>query len=333
MHLCCLALAALLAPMLVPILAPNPAAAQESLYAAVLENKRYVVGAANAPSGVYRLKNDTTWSHFGWTNIRANGLSFVPERPDTVFLAAGNGVLRSMNAGQDWRITSGWEITEVQDVAVDRLEPSNVYVATAYGVWRSEDLGEEWFAPSRQVSPFFTQTIEADAARAGRVLVGGEGGLFESVDYGRTWSRVGPDVDVRDVRQSDEQPDLWMAGTGRGMLISRDGASTWAFVDGIEDVIYAVAADPANPNQLAAAGFQTGVYVSVDEGRSWRPVTDGLSTPTIHALAFDPDASGRLWIGTVGGGVYRLENGASKADYAGLDGATIWDLVFVSDRR
>lgn len=325
---------ALLCWMLLPLfLVPDVSFAQESpdLYASVLENKRYVVGAANAPSGVYRFDADTSWTHFGWTNIRANGLSFVPERPDTFFLAAGNGALRTVDGGASWRITTGWEITEVQDVAIDRIEPSNVYIATAYGVWRSHDLGDQWHAPDRQISPYFAQTIESDAARAGHAVAGGEGGLFETTDYGRTWSHVGPPVDVRDVQQSNAHPDLWMAGTGEGMLISRDGAATWESAAGIDEVIYTVAADPADPHHLAAAGFQTGVFISTDGGEEWRRMTAGLSGPTIHALAFDPDESGRLWIGTVGGGVFRLENGASEADYAGLEGATIWDLVFSNE--
>lgn len=312
----------------------TPAAAQEgegTLYAAVLENKRYVVGARNAPSGLHRFEGDTTWTHLGWKNVRANGISYVRPQPDTLFMAAGNGAFRSFDAGKSWRTTSGWQITEVQDIAVDVFEPQYVYLATAYGVWRTENLGRSWRESTGQVSPTFTQTITADAARAGRAIVGGEGGLFETTDYGRSWTRVGRAyTDVRDVQQCTAEHDLWLAGTGRGVLISRDGGSTWTSgaLDG--EVIYAVAADPANPRRLAAAGFETGIFLSQDGGREWERVSPGL---TVLALVFDAGGSGRLWAGSAGGGVFRVDAGAGDAVYAGLEGATVRDLVFVHDEE
>ena len=300
-----------------------------TLYITVLETKGYVVGARNAASGVFRHDRDTTWTHLGWRNIRANGIDATPD--GTLFLAAGNGVFRSRDRGGFWRQLTGWEITEVQDLAVDVRAPEHVYIATAYGAYRSTDGGETWEKSSSGISnPPFLQAAEADARQAGRVIVAGEGGLFLSEDFGVQWRPVGPsDVPVRDVHQSAADPDLWLAGTqDRGVLISEDAGETWRFVDGIEKTIYAVALDPTNAARMAAGGYESGVYVSTDGGKRWE-LAQGLRDHGFHAMLFDVTTEGRLWAGSIGSGVFFSDDlGASWTD-VGLPGAVVWDMDFV----
>ena len=300
-----------------------------SLYITVLETQGYVVGAQNAASGVFRHEGDTSWTHLGWRNIRANGIDSAPD--GTLFLAAGNGVFRSRDRGAFWRQLTGWEITEVQDVAVDALAPEHVYIATAYGAYRSTDGGETWEASSSGIpNPPFLQAAEADAQKAGRVIVAGEGGLFLSEDFGVQWRAVGPsDVPVRDVHQSAADPSLWLAGTqDRGVLISDDGGESWRFVDGIRKTIYAVALDPANPARMAAGGYESGVFVSTDGGQSWG-LAEGLRDHGFHGMLFDVTTEGRLWAGSIGKGVYYSDDLGANWTNVGLPGAVVWDMDFV----
>src|SRR5690606_7753502 len=247
---------------------PEPAPV---LYAVVLETHDYVVGAANASSGLFRYEGDARWTHLGWPNVRANALAADPARPDTLLLAAGNGLLRSYDGGASWRVATGWEVTEVQDVAADPAAPADVYLATAHGLWRSADGGETWAEANEGVAPRFVQAVAVDRGRAGHVLAGGEGGLFRSADGGRRWARVGPEgVAVRALAQSPVLPILWLAGTeGRGLLRSTDRGGRWAFVGAADATFYAVAFDPHDALRMAAAGYQTGVYVSTDGGDTW----------------------------------------------------------------
>lgn len=307
------------------------------LYVAVLETRGYVVGSANAPSGMHRFDGGTQWTHLGWRNVRCHGLAFDAARPGVCFLAAGNGVFRTRDDGRSWRITTGWEITEVLDVAVDPHVSGRVYAATAYGAWRSDDDGDSWQAASTGIPApraTFLQVIEADRDRPDHVLAGSEEGVFRSTDGAGHWHHVGlPGVAIRDLRQSAADPSLWLAGTeDRGVLCSRDEGATWGFLDAPAlqgQTLYAVALDPAQPERMAAAGYRTGVLASTDGGRHWAAYGTGLPEPTVHGLIFEPDGSGRLWAGTVGAGVFFADAAGERWTYAGLDEATIYDMAFV----
>lgn len=305
------------------------------LHVSVLELESFVAvgGEKTGAAGLYRHLSDTTWTHLGWGNTRNFGLDAVPSDSGAIFLACGNGVLRTLDNGASWKITTGWEITEVLDVVVDPNAPFHVYAATAYGVWHSPDQGDTWTEVNSGIpapQSTFTQTIAVDQRHAGRLVVGSEEGLFRTTNGGTSWTPVGPrDVAVRDVTQSTATPRLWVAGTEEdGVMISRDGGRTWSFMDSEIDMgaIYAVAVDPSNPDRIAVGGFEGTVYVSDDGGHSWRET--GLGDRRIHALTFDVRRPERLWAGTLGEGVFYREGGEAGWQYAGLDGAVVRDMKF-----
>lgn len=305
------------------------------LHVAVVELENFVaVGAANkGAAGLYRHQEDTLWTHHGWGNTRNFGLDAIPTDPSTLFLACGNGVIRTEDGGASWKITSGWHIREVLDVAVDPNAPTHVYVATAYGVWRSPDRGETWTVMNEGIpdpQATFTTSIAADRRAVGHLMVGSEEGLFRTTNGALEWSPVGPrDVAIRDLVQSAADPDLWLAGTeDQGVMISRNGGTSWSFVESDIDMgtIYAVAADPEDPDRMAAAGFEGGVYLSTDGGTQWQRA--GLSERGIHALVFDVNTPQRLWAGTLGDGVYYTDDAGAHWHYGGLNGAVIWNMDF-----
>jgi hypothetical protein len=325
------------------------AQATPKLHVAVLEQESFIaVGGDTGGAGLYRHEADTTWTHLGWGNTRNFGLDGPASDPGTVYLACGNGVLRTLDNSASWKVTTGWEMTEVLDVAVDPNAPTHVYAATAYGVWHSPDQGATWTEVNRGIpapEATFTQTLAVDRRHAGHLVAGSEQGLFRTTNGGARWTPVGPrDVAIRAVTQSPADPERWLAGTERqGVLRSTDGGKTWSAVEddvGME-TIYAVAAHPSDADRLAAAGFAGGVYRSDDGGATWRRA--GLADYRIHALAFDPQTPERLWAGTLGDGVFYSDGfgegdspGAAAGDeapedwrYAGLDGAVVRAMTFL----
>lgn len=303
------------------------------LHVSVLELESFVAvgGEKTGAAGLYRRETDTSWAHLGWGNTRNFGVDADSSDPGTIFLACGNGVLRTLDDGASWKITTGWEITEVLDVVVDPNAPTHVYAATAYGVWHSPNRGETWTEVNAGIpapQSTFTQTIDVDQRRAGYLVVGSEEGLFRTESGGASWSPVGPrDVAIREVAQSSANPNLWLAGTEEdGLMISRDSGRSWSFAGSEIETVYAVAVDPSNPERFAVGGYEGGVYLSDDGGATWRQT--GLADRRIHALTFDALRSGRLWAGTLGDGVFFLQKDGAEWEYAGLEGARVRDLKF-----
>jgi photosystem II stability/assembly factor-like uncharacterized protein len=319
--------------------APAPSAdsadRDQVLHVAVLELDNFVaVGSANeGAAGLYRHEGDTTWSHHGWENTRNFGLAAVPTDPSIIFLACGNGVLRTMDGGASWKLMTGWRITEVLDVVVDPNAPNHLYIATAYGVWRSVDLGESWDPMNRGIpepQSTFTQTLAMDRRHAGHLIAGTEEGLFRTTNGALEWAPVGPrGVAIRDVVQSPVDPELWIAGSEeQGVLVSRDGGLNWAFPDHADPLgnVYAVAMHPTNDSIVATVGHDGIVHRSADAGRTW--TTAGVVGRPAHALLFDPNTPRRLWAGTMGDGVYYSDNRGEEWKPGGLSGAVVWNMSF-----
>lgn len=331
-----------LKPLLLLLLlaaAARPGQAQEGavLYAGLIKSKGYVVGSPLSASGLHRFEGDTTWTHLGWNTPRIVGITYDPRNPDILFLASGNGCLRTMDGGASWRLTTDWRITETQDVSVDPNRPDHVYLATAYGVWRTTDQGETWAEASHGIpspSSTYTDAIKVDRTQAGRVLAGTWGGLYLTTDGAQSWTPVGPrDVPIHDLHQSPTNPSVWIAGTlDKGVLLSDDGGLTWRFARGriAEQSIYGVAIDPLEARHMAAVGWDTGVYVTTNGGASWKRHTRGLPSPHFYEVIFDANIPGRIQAATVEEGLYLSDDDGRTWQSAGLYGTMIFDLIFIN---
>jgi photosystem II stability/assembly factor-like uncharacterized protein len=306
---------------------------KQTIYVAVLQTQSYTVGAANPPTGLYRYESDTTWTHLGWKNARNFGIAVDPSNPNYLFLASGNGALRSLDGGQNWKITTDWRMTEILDIVMAPQQPDHVYLASAYGIWRTTDRGETWIAANQGLKPTFVQTIAADRSSPDRLFAGGEGGLFETIDGAKSWKKLEiENTLILDLTQSSSAPENWIVGTeDKGVLLSKDNGKSWRFATGkiSNKTIYAVAVDPADTKRMAAGGFKTGVFISADGGNTWSQNDNGLASSDIHALVFDLEKPVRIWTGTLGAGVFYSDDLGKTWNFAGLRGADVWDMVIV----
>lgn len=326
---------------------PQPAR-PTSLYIGAIQSRGYFVGAPLQSSGLHRYDAGTggpapggaSWTAVGWNTPRISGIAVDPARPDTMYLASGNGVLRTFDGGASWRLVTDWRVTEVQDVAVDRTQPAHVVMASAYGVWRSEDFGDTWTEANAGLPPpgnTYTETIEADRARSGRLVVGTEDGVYVSTDGARSWRRTsGAGLEVLDLNQSPTEPERWAASTqGHGLLLSRDGGETWTPGPRAlaEKTVHAVAFDPFDADRMAAVGWDTGVYLTTNGGRSWRRRGDALPTARFYEAVFDANVRGRLWVATLEEGVFTTDDDGRTWQPRGLGGSLVFDMAFVPTPR
>ena len=118
----------------------------QTLYTVVLGNQNHVVGSSTLESGLF-VSHDQgeSWEQLGPRNLKAYDMdAVISERGRVLYIAAGNGVHRSLDSGKTWKILTDWRITEVLDIAVDQENPGYLYAATAFGLWQSVDSGESW---------------------------------------------------------------------------------------------------------------------------------------------------------------------------------------------
>ena len=316
------------------LLFAGTAEAQDAvLYAGLIKSKGYVVGSPLSASGLHRFDGDTTWTHIGWNHPRISAIAADPTDPEVLYLAAGNGGLRSRDGGQSWVLVTDWRVTESQGIAVDPNAPDHVYIATAYGIWRSEDGGETWTESNTGFAEKYTQTVVVDREQAGRLLAATDGGIYISENGAQSWSLAGAEGShINDLQQSESHPAIWIAATrDEGVLLSSDHGKTWRFAQGDigTTTLHAVAIDPFDAQNMAAAGWKTGVFVSTDGGQSWTQRQEGLPIPDFYELVFDANVPGRLWAATLEEGIYHSDDMGQSWDYAGLDGTVVFDMVFI----
>lgn len=183
----------------------------------------------------------------------------------TVFVGTiGEGVWRSTDGGKDFERASHGMFVEcdVRALAVDPRNPKLLYAGTNEGVYRTENGGDDW---TRMVGPLdglITWALLAVPHQPDTLLAGTRPPrLFRSTDGGTNWT------------QTDAQPAQECAGIRFNRVTT-------------------LRADPIDRDRLWAGVEIDGVWLSLDAGKSWRRVGQGLSSADIHGLAIVPNGNG-----------------------------------------
>ncbi|HHS13006.1 MAG TPA: hypothetical protein ENN03_04475 [bacterium] len=309
-------------------------ARSQIIYAGILGNRKYVVGAENPPIGVYVSPDAEQWAHICWTNCRVFDVFVVPNtQGQVIYVAGGNGVLKTVNGGLHWKIVTDWKITEVQAIQAEAPSGRRVVIGTAYGIYVSEDGGDTWLEGNKGLEETFVSGLQMDRYHTRRIWAGTEGGLYRSLDGGLSWETTGlKGVAVRCVIQHPNDSDRLLAGTeNRGVYRSEDGGLIWETCGRWPDslTVYDLAFDPGRNEVIYAGTHGNGVYRSTNGGMSWKSY-GRLTHPVVHAVAVHP--SGFVLAGTVGGGIFINHKGRTW-EHAGLEGAQVWSLFIDQEVR
>ena len=300
------------------------------MYLAMATSKNYVVGAKLLPSGVFRREQaSTNWQQAGYNHPFSFALDFNRRDSSTLYLAAGNGLIRLTNKATDWKILTGSDVTEIRDVSIGPDDA--IWYGYSAGIRVSRDGGKTWNEVSGGLHRKYTETIRVDRTKAATVIVGGEEGIFRTDDAGRTWKLAGASgFQIMHIDQSPHDPCFWLAATQKGGLFaSRDCGRSFENTPrlGVDRVLYTVGFHPTDPKRLVVAGWGFGVAVSEDGGTSWRFRNNGLPSTDIWSAAFDP--SGRLWASVHEEAIYRSDDNGAAWTRDGLEGSTVFRMLFV----
>jgi len=211
-----------------------------------------------------------------------NGITADPVDPQTAYVAAYNGFLKTTDGGATWTtLSSGLERAvyssprgghktmtpeEIEDLAVDPTNRQNLFVITPMGIFKSTDGGANWRAANsglprrdRHQSPDKSAALAIDVSNPQTLYAGfPAGGIFKTVNGGENWIAMHnglPDkivsVNLLTIAPSQSQTIYASLGSG-GLYKTTDGGGTWRInwkpADlGLANSVSALAVDPANP--------------------------------------------------------------------------------------
>jgi photosystem II stability/assembly factor-like uncharacterized protein len=250
---------------------------------------------------------------------RITSVDAVISNPNIIYVgAASGGVWKTTNSGHTWSpVFDEQPLQNIGAVAIQQSNPSVVWVGTGEGNPRNSlNLG---------------------------------GGIFKSLDAGKTWKKMGLEKTIcihRVVIDPVNPNTVYVAAIGnpyaehndRGVFKTTDGGETWQKIlyandtTGCADLVM----DPSNPNKLIAAMWQfrrtpwnlksggqgSGLHITVDGGKTWKKLSKGDGMPDGQlgriGVAFSRSMPSRVYAK-----VEATKNGFYKSD----DGGFNWTLV------
>jgi photosystem II stability/assembly factor-like uncharacterized protein len=159
------------------------------------------------------------------------------------------------------------------------------------------------------VSPTALSTVYA-AGYSYSTTTGTRARIFKSTDAGVNWTKIGAATfdavswTIEAVAVDPFDATRVLVGTSGGIYLSTDAGSTWT-KQAQTFSVQALVAHTVSSGKFYA-GTTTGVWESSNGGQNWTQINNGLTTVDVQTLAFD-GTSRKVFAGTDGGGVYRLD--------------------------
>lgn len=240
----------------------------------------------------------------GQDPLRWNWMSPIllsPHNPEVLYHAA-NVVVRSANRGDTWTEISP-DLTKhlperrggtgnIQYATITTLDESPIIAGV---LWAGTDDGNVQL--TRDGGKTWTDLTEK---------IPGHPGYWVSRVIASHHDAATGYVTVTGYRHDDFKPFVWK---------TTDYGATWASIAGNlpDEALNVLREDRKNPN-LLFVGSELGVYASLDGGKAWHRMKNGITTNPVHDLAIHPREQ-ELIAGTHGRGIY-------IADISGLQALT-----------
>jgi photosystem II stability/assembly factor-like uncharacterized protein len=239
-----------------------------------------------------------TWTASGYPPADVTVVVADPVSPQLLFSGGSNGIYKSTDAGQTWRVVDSFPVGYLVGFSMV-IDPGNhlrlAALTPSAGLIRSVDGGETWTLGGSCPFSACAGRLIADPTGSGALLV--TFNLSISRDWGLTFQPLSPPgPGTPSTAAFDPSNPGWIyadvsGGSKSTLSLSTDYGSTWTskasppskFTD-----ILNMAVDPDQPNTLFAATVNA-LYKSTDGAASWT-LQAGPSGPQ-SGPSFFPDAN------------------------------------------
>ena len=200
-------------------------------------------------------------------------------------------------------------------------QPQHLYLGTVNSwIYESSDGGSTWHRLSRLAASddLVVDHIVVDPRNPARIYAAAwvidhpDGGLWTSLDGGRTWSEV-PALhgqSIRSFAMAPENPNLLFAGTLQGVFRSADAGVTWDQISppGSREIheVESLAIDPVHPDTVYAGTWHL-PWKTTDGGQTWHNIKKGvIDDSDVFSILIDPAKPNTVYASACSG-IYKSE--------------------------
>lgn len=224
---------------------------------------------------------------------RTTAIEGVNNEPRTLYIGtAGGGVWKTTNAGVSFTSVFDKYCQSIGALAIDQQNTKTVYVGTGEsnmrntvsvgdGLYKTTDGGDNWTKTGGLDSTEHISKIIINPKNSNIVYVAAPGplwndskhrGLYKSIDGGKTFDKIlyiNEKTGVADIAVDPSDPDIVYA-------------TTWEF--------------RRLPYAFNSGGKGSGIYKSIDGGKTWKELSHGLPAKPFGrtAITLAPSAPGNL---------------------------------------
>ena len=215
------------------------------------------------------------------------------ENGKTLYIGtAGGGIWKTTNAGASFKPVFDKYCQSIGAIAIDQKNPKVVYAGTGEsnmrnsvsignGFYKSTDAGSNWSKTGALDSTEHIAKIAIDPSNSNTIYVAAPGplwsdskhrGLYKSVDAGKTFEKIlfiSDKAGCADISIDPSNPNTLYA-------------TTWEF--------------RRTPYSFSSGGEGSGIWKSMDAGKTWKQLENGLPAKPIGrtALAISPSSPNNL---------------------------------------
>lgn len=258
-------------------------------------------------------------------------------------VAWGDGVYLSTDGGRTWRNVGLRETQQIARIVTHPADSKIAWVAAIgplwgpsehRGVYKTIDGGQTWekvlyVDENTGASDLVIDPTNPDILYAGMYerrrypwtfrSGGPNGGIFKSVDGGKTWRKLTKGLPTGDTGKIGltiypQNPKILYAiieaqGDQRGIYRSDDGGESWERRGNHQTrpfYYHEITVDPNDENRVYSVSTQ--LMLSTDGGRTWTAMRNAIHVD-YHAVWVNPKDSNHIWVGNDGGAAVSYDRG------------------------